>query len=303
MNWFFIALITPIAHAAVNHLDKHLLSKYFKGGHVGSLVLFSALFAAVALPVIYFMDPGVLSVKTSDVLLLIFNGFLLVLAYICYFYALNKDEASFVAPLFQLIPVFGFILGYFFLGETLTRQEIIGALVIIFGAVILSLELTGGSIKVKKVVILLMIASSLLYAINAVLFKFVAVEQQGFLPALFWDFSGKVVIGLLILATIKSYREQFFAVLKQNSTAILSLNILNEVLALVGEAALVFAVLLAPVVLVQVVSGFQPLFVFIFGILLTILAPSFGKELLTRQAIFQKIAGIVLIVIGTYLIN
>jgi len=30
MTWFWIALITPLAHAAVNHIDKHLIPKYSK---------------------------------------------------------------------------------------------------------------------------------------------------------------------------------------------------------------------------------------------------------------------------------
>src|SRR3990167_8405434 len=116
--WFFIALIPPLVHASVNHIDKHLISKYLKGGEVGSLVLFSALFAVVALPIIVWMDPAVVSISQNDAVLLMINGGLLVGAYICYFYALNKDEASIVVPLFQLVPLFGFGLGYFFLGET-----------------------------------------------------------------------------------------------------------------------------------------------------------------------------------------
>ena len=54
MNWLFIALLPPILYAFTNHLDKFLLSKYFKGGHVGTLVLFSSLFCVFALPVIIF---------------------------------------------------------------------------------------------------------------------------------------------------------------------------------------------------------------------------------------------------------
>lgn len=304
MNWFLIALITPLAHAAVNHIDKHLVSRYLKGGQVGSLVLFSALFAVVALPFIGWFNPQVFSVGAKDVALLMINGALLVLAYICYFYALERDEASFVAPMFQMVPVVGFILGYLFLGEVITGEEFGASLLIILGAVILSLELgVYGGIKIKKVVLWLMFGSSVLYAVNAVLFKFVAENQQAFWPSLFWDFAGKVVFGLVIFVTIKSYREQFLVVLRENKTSILALNGLNEVLALIGEGSLVFAVLLAPVALVQVVSGFQPVFVFIYGVILTLFFPNFSTESMTKKHLVQKVLGIAIILLGSILLN
>ena len=303
MNWFWIALITPLAHAAVNHIDKHLISKYLKGGEVGSLVLFSALFAVFALPIIAIIDHGVFSINGRDVVILMINGGLLVLAYICYFYALAKDEASFVAPLFQMVPVLGFILGYAILGETLTLFEIIGSLIVICGAIILSLDLSEGAVGLKKTVILFMFGSSALYAINGILFKFVAETQQRFWPSLFWDFLGKVAFGILIFMFIGSYRRQFIAVLKENRFSILALSSLNEVLAIFGEGALVFATLLAPVVLVQVVSGFQPMFVFIYGVILTLFFPSLGKESLSKKHILQKIVGVFVIMGGSILIN
>lgn len=301
MNWFIIALITPITHAASNHIDKYFISKYFRNGRVGSLVLFSSLFAVIGLPFILLIDRHVFLINAHDAALLMFNGFLLVMAYICYFYALEKDEASLVAPLFQLIPIFGFILGYFFLGETLTRLQFIGSLIVILGAVIISLDLD--TLKVKKAVIVLMAASSLLYAINAVLFKFVTADLQRFWPSLFWDFAGKVLFGILIFLFIKSYRRQFLHVLKTNGTWVLSLNVFNEMLAVVGEAALVFAVILAPVALAQVVSGFQPAFVFLFGILLTLFLPKFGQESLIKKHLAQKIFAIGIIIVGSTLLS
>lgn len=303
MNWFLIALITPLAHAAVNHLDKYLIQKYLKGGEVGSLVLFSALFAVVALPFIGWFAPASFMVSGRDAAILIINGALLVLAYICYFYALNQDETSLVVPLFQLVPVFGFVIGYFILGETLSQTQVIGSLIVIAGATILSLRLGSKRITVKQPVLWLMAGSSLLYAVNGVLFKFVAQTQQQFWPSVFWDFAGKVLFGLLLFVCIASYRRQFLAVLRENKASILGLNAVNELLALLGEGALVFAVLLAPVALVQVVGGFQPMFVFLYGVALTLLFPRVVKESLTRQDILHKAIGIGIIITGTILLS
>ena len=43
-----------------------------------------------------------------------------VCAAVCYLYALGIDEASFVTPFYQTVPIFAYFLGYFVLGETIT---------------------------------------------------------------------------------------------------------------------------------------------------------------------------------------
>ena len=303
MSWFLVALISPLAHAAVNHIDKYLLTKYLKNGQVGSLVLFSALFAFVALPVIALIDPTVFAISATDMVLLMINGLLLVLAYIFYFYALDSDETSIVAPMFQLVPIFGFILGYVFLGESLAKNQIAGSIVVIGGAMLLSLNFNSSRVSVKRKVILFMAMSSILYAINGVLFKFVAEDVQRFWPSLFWDFAGKGVFGIIIFLTVASYRNQFLKVLKENRLSILGLNSFNEILGLVGEGATVFAVLLAPVALVQVVSGFQPLFVLLYGIAFTLLFPRISQESLASKDLLQKCTGIFAIILGTFIIS
>ncbi len=307
MTWFWIALVNPLLHAAVNHFDKFLVSKYFKTDDnkspVGALILYSAIFAVILLPFILLFTSGVFDVIWRDRIILSLSGMLLVLAYIFYFYALDRDEATIVAPLFQMIPIFGFILGYLLLGETLTKMQIIGSVVIIAGSVILALNLIGKRIKFKKSVVLFMAGSSLCYALAGVLFKFVAEFSQNFWPSLFWDFVGKIILGIIIFIFIKSYRQSLLLSIKNNRSMGLLLNSTNEILSLVGEMALMFAALLAPIALVQVVSGFQPLFVFVFGVVLTLFLPTIGKESLSKASLMQKILGIIVIITGTILIN
>ncbi len=303
MNWFLIALLNPILHAFINHFDKYLLSKYIKGGTVGALILFSALFAVVALPVIFFINPQVLSsVSFWQGLILMLNGALLTVAILFYLYALDTDEASYVAPFFQLVPVFGFITGFLILGEVLTSQQVVAGLVILAGSFLLSLELNEGKTRIKKKMVLLMLGSSFFYAINAVIFKSIAVHQ-GFLDSLFWDMAGKFLFGVILYFAVASYRKEFIHLIKVSGKAVISLNVFNEIIGLIGEFALIFAVLYAPVALVQSVSGMQPAFVLIIGVFLTVFSPKFAEESLTRKFLAQKILGIVIITIGVYLLE
>ncbi|MDD5050237.1 MAG: EamA family transporter [Candidatus Pacebacteria bacterium] len=302
MHWFLFALINPVLHAAANHIDKHLISKYFKSGSVGALVIFTAIFALFALPIIWLIHPAITAVSPVHALILVLNGTLALGYVILYLYALEKDEASIIAPFFQMIPIFAFILGFFILKELPSAKQIVAGLLIICGAITLSLDFSGAKIKFKKAVVQLMLASSLLLAVNGVIFKFIALNE-GFLTSLFWGMLGQIILGILLFLFVTSYKKQFIQVVRQNTLPVLGLNFLNGLIILMGDVALNFAILLAPVSLVLAVSGFQPLFVFIFGILLTFFYPAFGKESFERKVLAQKIAGIAIIILGSVLIN
>ncbi len=301
MNWFFIALIGPILYALANHTDKYLISKYLKNGAVGSLVIFSSIFSIFALPVVMYIEPNVFDVNIALAIILAINGALVVISIVLYFYALQVDEVSFVVPFYQTIPIFGFILGYFILGETLNFNQGLASLIILVGALILSFEVGLGKIRFKKKVVLLMLTASLFYAINGVVFKLIAIDD-GFWPSTFWSLVGKVILGFAFLAFIPSYRKQFFEVLKANKASILAINSFNETAVIVADGVTQFASLLAPVALVLLVNAFQPAFVFIIGLILTIFLPKIAEESLNRTNLIQKILGIGIIILGTYLL-
>lgn len=301
MHWFFIALIGPVLYSIANHTDKYLISKYLKGGAVGSLIIFSALFNIVALPVILLVHPNVFTVSYSEAVILALNGMLLVTSVLCYFYALHKEEASYVVPFYQTIPIFGFVLAYFVLGETITPIQALGSVAIILGATALSFEFEEQTVF-KKEVVLLMLTASLLAATSDVVFKSVAIDA-GFWASIFWAQIGQISLGLIFLLFVTPYRTQFFAMIRENNLSVLGLNSLSEVLFIVAEATGQFAILLAPIVFVLLVNSFQPLFVFVIGIFLTLFFPHISNESISRRHLLQKCIGIGAIVVGTYVIG
>lgn len=302
MTWFWIALIGPILYAVSNHIDKYLLEKYFKGGEAGAVVLFSALFSIVALPVIYIIEPAVFSLGFATTAALSLNGTTNIICLILYFKALKGEDASSVVPFMQTIPVFGFILGYFILGEVLNQEQIIACLLIILGTIILSLDFRNSKIRIKKRVAVLMLASSLIFGINGVIFKMIAVEE-GFWVSAFWEFAGKVILGIALFALVSSYRKQFLHVMKTNSLSATSLYSFNEFIFILADGFSIFATLLAPIALVMTVNGFQPVFVFIFGIILTLFFPKISQETLSKNILAQKILAIGVITVGTYMLG
>jgi drug/metabolite transporter (DMT)-like permease len=278
-----------------------LLSRYLKEKNIGSIVIFSSLCSSVAILIVLFIQPNVYDVSLVQGSALVATGMLSVLAAVCYLYALDIDEASFVTPFYQTAPIFAYFLGYFVLGETITLAQGLGSFVIIVGALAFSFEFGRRGMQFKRNVVALMLAASFLSAINGVIFKLIAVDK-GFWLSLFWGFVGQVMAGLALLICVPSYRRDFLGLFKREKVAV-GLIALSRTLVSVSEAVTLYATLLAPVALVLLVNSFQPLFVFTLGILLTLFFPGAAHESLGRMKMLQKGVGIGLMLVGGYVIS
>jgi drug/metabolite transporter (DMT)-like permease len=302
MIWFFIALIGPFLYALTNHIDKLLLEKYFKRDGVGTLILFSSLLSGLALPFLFFADKTVLNVDGIHILALAAVGILNALVLLCYLIALKNDEASVTVIFYQLVPVFGGILGYFLLGEVLTQLQILAMITIILGTTIISFEIdVENKFKLRRKTILPMLAAAFFWALGSVIFKAVALEEN-VLRSLFWEHLMLTLIGIGVFIFMRSHRAKFISAIRNNSKAILSLNFLNEILYIFGNIIFAFAYLLAPIGLVLITESFQPIFVLAIGVFLTIFFPKISVEKIQAKHIWQKIFAICVTGIGTYLL-
>lgn len=300
MNWFLIAFIGPILWAMVNHIDKYIISKYFTGRGVGSLVIFTSISGLMISSFIFLFGFSQIFINPANAIIIGINGALLVAAFIPYLYALENEEASWVSSLYQLIPVFGYILASIFLHEQLTALQIFASLLVIIGAVAISLN-SSQKIKFKAKPFLLMVLSSFMIAVNALVFKIIALEGT-FWGTAFWEYVGGGVFGLILFTLIPLYRKQFIATVQRGRKAVLTINFLSELLNIGAKLAANFASLLAPLALVWVINGFQPLIVFIYGIILTIFIPRLGKEDISKRTVIQKLSAMTVMLIGIYLL-
>ncbi|MDO8241114.1 MAG: EamA family transporter [Candidatus Moranbacteria bacterium] len=301
MTWFFIALIAPALWALSNHLDKFILTRYFKGASAGALMIFSVFLGSLLAILIPIFNDGVFSVPLISAITVTISGTLYLYAYLPYLHAMQEEEASIVAPLFQIIPLFSYVGAYFLLGESLNATQLFASVMIILGAMGISLEIGVGTVKLKMKVLGLMALSSLFFATNSLIFKFVAI-QESFWVTTFWEYVGFSLAAAALLV-VKSYRQQFFKIFKLNGLPILSLNALTEFINISSKLIFSFASLLAPITLVWVVNGFQPFFVFLLGIIITIFAPKLGEESLLKKHLVQRFVSIAIMFIGVYFLN
>lgn len=302
MHWLTIALVAPIAWAIVNHIDKYLLEKHFHNHGVGTLLLYSSLFGIVMLPIAALASPTSIDIPPMEAFLLIDIGIVTGIAIYLYLAALKDEEASLTIPIFQTIPIFGFIFGFFLLKETLSANQIYAGILIIMGAFILSLEFAEERrIRPKIKPLLLMLGSSALYGLSEVLFKFSALGNN-FWTAIFWSNIGLTFFGIYIFAALRSDRVSFIHTFRIQSKQIIGINLASEGLTMVGNLSLLYAVLLAPVALVQLTTNLQPAMVLGIGIILTVFFPTIATEKISTKHLLHKLGSISIMFIGAWLL-
>ena len=299
MNWLVYAFAGPVLWAASTHVDKYLVDRYFRENDVGVLLIFTALIGLLMLPFILYLKPEVLSLSWKDASVVAFSGVLYMTAMYFYLRALQGDEASVVAPFFQAGPLFGYALAWVVLGETLSRQQLLGGALIVGGGLLLSIHPGAGRVRLRLV--LLMLACAFVLAVSSVIFKAFAVHDE-FWSTTFWTYLGEALYGFWLLA-LPASRRQFFALLGKNTSAVLGVNAANELINLGGGLGMRYALLLAPLSLVQAIGSTTTLFVFLIGILLSLFLPKLGREDLSVRNLLQKGLSAVLIGVGVYLVN
>jgi uncharacterized membrane protein len=301
MSWLFFAFSGPVLWAISVHFDKYLVERFFKESDVAVLLVFTALIGIVLLPVIWYYEPAVLSPSAGSIALIMLAGILYMTALLLYLQALQSEEASVVAPFFQAGPLFGYVLAYFVLGETLSPRQMAGGALIIIGALIVSIRFGQSMRMFKARLALLMLACGFIMALSALIFKVFAIRVE-FWTTTFWMFVGEGIFGAALLA-IPSYRRQFIALVRANTAALLSINASNELINLGGGLGSRYALLFAPLSIVQAIGSTTTLFVFAFGIMLSVFFPGFGRENLSGRELAQKGMAAIIVAIGVALVT
>jgi drug/metabolite transporter (DMT)-like permease len=301
MSWLVFAFSGPVLWAISTHLDKYLVERFFKHSDVAVLLVFTALIGAAMLPFIWLHEPAVLDRDAGSVALMTLSGILYMTAILFYLLALRSEEASVVAPFFQASPLIGYVLAYFVLGELLSARQMLGGALIVGGTLIVSVQWGGSAGRFKGRLAMLMLACGFMLALSALIFKFFALHDE-FWTTAFWSFAGQALAGLAVLL-FASYRQQFIALVRSNTTALLTIGSANELINLGGSLGMRYALMFAPLSIVQAIGSTTTLFVFGFGAVLSLFFPSLGREQLSLRELTQKGVAALLVALGVVLVT
>lgn len=300
MQRIWIGLLCPALRAISNYMDKYFLSRFFQEEkNLSILLIFSSIVAIILLPFIFFFAENIFAISTLNKLLMIAWGAIYILSIIPYLYALNKDDASTVVPLFQMIAPISLILWYFLLGESLNTHQIIWFLIVFISSFLLSLDITH-KIKFKYQIFLLMLGSCILISLKYIIFKRVDIQTTFWITA-FWEYIWFWLVSILLLC-IPWYAKSFFRLFKTNKYKIIWLNTINEIINFSAIVIMNYISVITFVWLAQLLNGFQAVFVFVYWIILTLLFPKIIKEKYSKTIIIQKIICFALMLFWLYLL-
>jgi hypothetical protein len=133
------------------------------------------------------------------------------------------------------------------------------------------------------------------------IFKIYAVDVE-FWTTTFWMYVGEALFGCALLL-VPAYRRQLAATLRVNTVALLSINGSNELINLGGGLGNRYALMFAPLSLVQAIGSTTTLFVFAFGVILSVLWPNLAREDLSGGELAKKGAAALLVAGGVALVT
>lgn len=293
-----ITIFASLLWGITNHIDKFMINGIDESGSsLKAVLVFSTLIAGLVFtPIWLIINNFSVTISLLSLLSVFASSLVYILATYFYFIALEKNDASIIVVMFQLIPVFSYIISLIIFKENLTMQQIIGSIVIILSAVIISYDFEEKNNKSKFKALVLMTISSLCYAIYFILFD-VAIRHSSYNSCAFWYQVGFLLLGIILMC-IKKYRITFIQAIRNNGKTYFTLNTINEVINLIANLIVNFANLTIPIALANVLNGFQGAFVFIIGLLGVKFLPKYFKENLNKKIVLQKVTCIVLSVVG-----
>lgn len=292
-----LSILASFLWAVTNHIDKFLITgideENDNNNNIKVLLVFSTFVAGIILTPFWLIFGG-FNIGISSLSLMCVSSAMIIyiLSTFFYFKAMSENDASIIVVMFQMIPVFSYILAFILFKETLTIRQIIGSIIIMLSAIIISFDFNEKNNKKKFKALLLMTISSILYASYFIIFD-IAIRNSSYYSCAFWFQVSFLILGIILLC-LKSFRIPFKNTIKKNGKRYLTINASNELLNMIANLLVNFANLTLPIALVSVLNGFQGAFVFILGILGTLLFPKYIKEDLNKRVVIQKIVCILL---------
>src|SRR3989338_7199951 len=294
MNWIFLSLLAPLFWASSNFVDKYILGKYTKS--IFDFVFFSTITSWIFFAAIFlFVGAPELSLYS---LIPITTGMALIYSYGFYGKALEQGDASAHVILFKLIPVITVILAFAFLGQTLSLNELLGFVIVLAGAIIVSFEKSKGIfIKGFGMIMIAILMWSVV----------ILVTDYGLTKMSFWDYFMLVNLGSalagLAMFIIPSIRKQVIEGIKTARVAKYVWFSWNNALDFFGQMSIKKAFAIAPSAgLITVVMQVQSFYAILIGILLTLLIPSIIKEDISAPALIKKFVGATVMFLGVYIL-
>lgn len=262
-----IALLAPLLFSASNLIDKHLVSDELGKDNIWTLSTIASLIGLPFLIVIYlFNHELILNNSAHDSFYATLAGVILTASFVLYYYALARTHASGVAVYFALIPVFTFLIESVVFEGIVTTHKVIASALVVLGSILFNVTTIKFS-EWRRItdffVLTYMSLCCFLISVSFVIFKLVS-NTDIFWANAFFDYSGTILFGLLVLSVSGTTRRKLNIILKDkvHRLRLATTNSVNEFFSLAGIVANRYASLLLPIYVVNSIGRTQTLIVY-----------------------------------------
>ncbi len=283
------AFISPAAHTLSNIFDAYITGNLFKKT---STTIFYTNITNIFGPLTLLLISPIQFIPIDVVPYVVLIGLINVGYLFPYYTALKTTDTSIVAALFSLEKIFIPFWAYMIVNEILQPVQYVGLGIIIIASLILNLENTN-HIKINKG-FWLMLLTAVMLSFENVFYKKI-LKQTDWVSAAFWCALLTYLLRWAILFRQSMRRDiiKNFQKYKTNFSKFCFIEIFDQS----GNLAPVFALSAIPVLVETSISSTQPIFVIIYGYILTKLLGNHFNENLTYKEIIKKL--ICFIFIGT----
>ncbi len=298
--WFLCATLPPLFHAMSNVIDQYVIREHTSG----SPLLFLSFSGFICLPIAMVIA---LFIPVFDEVTAMQAGWIIVAAWlfsaccIPYVYAMEDADAHEFTPVFQTAPILVAILGWIFLGETLTVFQIMGGMVVIFAAAASMVDFKHFKFKARPFFLILL--AMIFYAGFVMFLRPVALEMP-WLQLTFWMCVGWTLMPIFISAVFPDIRRALVHKLIDTRGRVVLYSAGQEIADVAANAARTAALGFAavPAAVTDLVGGLQVIFSLIISYVAARFIPHLFKFDLSRRVLAYKLICFVVMMVGLWMV-
>lgn len=293
MSWLAYAFIGMTIWSAAAVADRILLLRIrSKKFYLAIPALLQLALASILLP---FMPP--LAFDVSSATFAVLSGVIEALLLYFLYAAVSKEEVSRVFSLTGLGPILTLVFGALFLGETLSSHQVIAFALFFAGGIVLSVQIGAGSISLSKGLMPIFIGS-LISSLFFILLRHAFVSSD-FWTSFYLSRIGFFAAGLVLFF---AWREEIMHEWSRLTADMRFAVLGNQIVSFSGHYFYFLALSLASAALVQSILSAQSGIIFAMAVIVAYWNRHLVEESIKRRDLVQKIIGIALTALATYIL-
>lgn len=297
IDWVTAAVLSAALLGMVHVIDSHLISKRMPSLKAYLLLVGIFIFSISVVMAFFFpIPPGVGAWPLSMAVL---AGLTRAASVIIMLYLMKKEEVSLVIPVTNTYPIFVALIAIPTLNEAVSHLQWLAIIIVVLGVMLASVRLgTGARVTWLGRTLVLLLASSLLWAISDVMTKYALEYVSAW--NMYWISHLILPLAFFSVSLRPAVFKEIWHHQKRNSSFIMVT--LNEAMAVTALVLFYWSMQKGPVSLVSAIYSSRPLFVFLYAVVIS----RFSHMLLEREStggsLLLRFVAIALIVAGIVII-